>query len=210
MSADAMSSDAEVTLLVFAKAPIPGKVKTRLMPSLDAEQACDVHVELLKRTLEVSCQVFPAARVQLWAGLAPRHPLLEALAARHGIALHAQPSGDLGQRMHTALSAQRGPALLIGSDCPVLTPALLARCVGALNAYDLVMLPAEDGGYALIGGHRLSARLFEDMAWGNSEVGAQTLARARELGLRVVCPGTVWDIDTPRDLARWRNRGDST
>ena len=62
MSADAMSSGAEVTLLVFAKAPIPGKVKTRLMPALDAEQARDVHVALLERTLEVACQAFPAAR----------------------------------------------------------------------------------------------------------------------------------------------------
>ncbi len=77
-------------------------------------------------------------------------------------------------------------------------------CVRALNAHDLVMLPAEDGGYALIGGHRLPARLFTDMAWGGSEVAAQTHARARELGLRVACPGTVWDLDTPRDLERWR------
>ena len=67
-----------------------------------------------------------------------------------------------------------------------------------------VELPAEDGGYALIGGHRLPARLFTDMAWGGSEVAAQTHARARELGLRVACPGTVWDLDTPRDLERWR------
>ncbi|WP_280542663.1 TIGR04282 family arsenosugar biosynthesis glycosyltransferase [Chromohalobacter sp. 11-W] len=204
MSADAMISGTEITLLVFAKAPIPGKVKTRLMPALDAEQARDVHVALLERTLEVARQTFPAARIQLWAGLEPTHPLLEALAARHSIALHAQPSGDLGQRMHTALSAQRGPALLIGSDCPVLTTALLDRCAQALIDHDLVMLTAEDGGYALIGGHRLPAEMFTDMAWGGSEVAAQTLARARELGLRVACPGTVWDVDTPRDLERWR------
>ncbi|MBZ9539619.1 TIGR04282 family arsenosugar biosynthesis glycosyltransferase [Modicisalibacter tunisiensis] len=205
-----MAPDAQVVVLVFAKAPIPGKVKTRLMPSLDAKQACDVHVALLERTLAVACRAFSPARVQLWAGLEPTHPTLEALAACHGIARHAQSSGDLGRRMHAALCAQQGPALLIGSDCPVLTPILLARCARALVDHDLVLLPAEDGGYALIGGVRPHCGVFEAIEWGGRDVTAQTLERARALGLHVACPETVWDIDTPRDLERWRNLDDST
>lgn len=204
MSAESNAVAPSTTLLIFAKAPIPGKVKTRLMPSLDAEQARDVHVALLERTLEIACRAFPATHVQLWAGLEPTHPTLVGLAAQHGIALHAQPEGDLGRRMHTALAAQSGPALLIGSDCPVLTPMLLERCAQALDDHDLVLLPAEDGGYGLIGGHRLPQRLFVDIPWGGSEVAARTLARATGLGLRVACPDTVWDVDTPHDLERWR------
>tara|TARA_A100001518_G_C1226396_1_gene75961 strand:+ start:429 stop:1061 length:633 start_codon:yes stop_codon:yes gene_type:complete len=204
MCAKAVQPLSDITLLVFAKAPIPGKVKTRLMPALDAEQACSVHVALLEQTLEVACRAFPATRVQLWGGLEPHHPVLKTLAAHHGIECHAQRAGDLGQRMHAALAAQRGPAILIGSDCPVLTPTMLKRCSEALYDHDLVMLPAEDGGYALIGGHRLSRRLFTGMVWGRSDVATQTLLRAKELALRVACSDTVWDVDMPQDLERWR------
>ncbi len=204
MPAEPLAPCPAVTLLVFAKAPIAGSVKPRLMPSLDADQARDVHVALLERTLAVAVEVFPAQRIQLWTALQNDHPTLKKLAARHAIVRHPQRGADLGQRMYHAWASQTGPALVIGSDCPVLSATLLRRCVRALDDHDLVLLPAEDGGYALIGGKRSHRGLFEAIAWGTGDVTAQTLERARALALRVACPATVWDVDTPRDLERWR------
>lgn len=210
MLAEPMGHCPAVTLLVFVKAPIPGSVKTRLMPSLDADQARDVHVALLERTLAVAVQAFPAHRIQLWTALQNDHPTLMKLAECHDIVRHPQHGDDLGQRMYHAWASQTGPALVIGSDCPVLSATLLRRCVRALDDHDLVLLPAEDGGYALIGGKRPHRSLFEAIEWGSGGVTEQTLERARALALRVACPDTVWDVDTPRDFERWRSLDAST
>ena len=115
-------------LAILAKAPVPGKVKTRLVPALGAEDACRLHERLLRQTLVVALATTSPRRITLWTALDHGHPLFLALADRHGIILRAQPEADLGERMHHALQAMGEPGLLIGSDCPVLTPTLLRRC----------------------------------------------------------------------------------
>lgn len=191
-------------LAILAKAPIPGRVKTRLIPALGAEAAARLHAQLLCHTLTVALQATPPHRLTLWTALDHAHPLFLALANRHDIALRAQPEGDLGRRLHATLVAMGGPGLVIGSDCPVLTPALLARCWQALATADAVCLPAEDGGYGLIGARRAEPRLFADIAWGTRQVMAQTRQRVDELDWRLACPATVWDVDRPEDVARWQ------
>ncbi len=156
----------------------------------------------MRHTLAVATAALPTARITLWTALEHDHPLFVELAARHGIARRAQPEGDLGERMRQALTP--GPALVIGSDCPVLTPALLQRCGEALATHDAVCLPAEDGGYALLGLHQAHKSLFTDIAWGGETVMARTRERLAALGWRLACPATVWDLDRPEDLARWR------
>ncbi|ERS87638.1 TIGR04282 family arsenosugar biosynthesis glycosyltransferase [Halomonas sp. PBN3] len=99
-----------------------------------------------------------ALRAMADTGLAHHHVWL----ARHGIARRPQPEGDLGERMRQALTP--GPAMVIGSDCPALTPALLQRCAAALATHDAVCLPAEDGGYALLGLHQAHPSLFTEIA----------------------------------------------
>ncbi|WP_416137764.1 TIGR04282 family arsenosugar biosynthesis glycosyltransferase [Halomonas sp. HK25] len=193
----------EVALAILAKAPIPGRAKTRLIPALGPEGAARVHAQLLGHTLEVACAALPPERITLWTALDHAHPLFLALAERHGVTLRPQLEGDLGERMHHALAQADGPAMIIGSDCPVLTPALLGTCAEALEDHDAVCLPAEDGGYALLGVRHPDPRIFDDILWGTGSVMAETHQRIAALGWRLACPATVWDVDRPEDLRRW-------
>lgn len=194
---------AEFPLAILAKAPLVGQVKTRLIPALGAERATRLHERLLHQTLATAVAATSAQRITLWTALDHAHPLFLELARDCGIALRAQPEGDLGRRMHHALAAMPGPGLVIGSDCPVLTAELLRRCHAALAKADTVCLPAEDGGYALIGVRSPEARLFAGIDWGTEHVMAQTQQRIIELGWRLACPATVWDVDRAEDVARW-------
>ncbi|WP_106229994.1 TIGR04282 family arsenosugar biosynthesis glycosyltransferase [Halomonas ventosae] len=205
-----MSADAHGTfpLAILAKAPIPGRVKTRLMPALGAQGACRLHERLLRHALDVALAATMPERITLWTALDHAHPLFRELADRHGIRLRAQPEGDLGERMYQALQAMDTPGLLIGSDCPALTPALLRRCQAALTDADAVFLPVEDGGYALVGLRRADRRLFAAIDWGTNRVMAQTRDRADSLGWRLACPARLWDVDRPEDLDRLAGHAD--
>ncbi|RTR07249.1 glycosyltransferase [Halomonas nitroreducens] len=200
MSADAGAGSPRLAIL--AKAPLPGRVKTRLIPALGAAGAAALHVRLLRHTLAMALAATRPERITLWTALDPAHPLFLALAEDHGIRLAAQPEGDLGARMHHALVVLGGPGLLVGSDCPVLTPALLGQCQAALETAEAVCLPAEDGGYALVGVRESHLELFRGIDWGGPRVMAQTRQRARALGWRLACPAEVWDVDRPEDLGR--------
>ncbi|WP_163558714.1 TIGR04282 family arsenosugar biosynthesis glycosyltransferase [Halomonas sp. NO4] len=197
--------EGDFPLALLAKGPIPGQVKTRLIPALGESEAAVLHESLLRHTLALAIQATAPHRITLWTALDHAHPLFLELASRHGIGLRAQPEGDLGERMYCALAAMDGPGLVIGSDCPVLTAPLLARCWQALTTADAVCLPAEDGGYALIGARRAEPRLFTGIDWGTKRVMAQTRERLHELGWQLACPATVWDVDRPKDVARWRD-----
>ena len=197
-----MYADPDLPLAILAKAPIPGRAKTRLMPALGPMGAARLHERLLRHTLTAALATTPAQRITLWTALDHAHPLFLELAERHGIVLRAQPDGNLGMRMHQALLAMERPGLLIGSDCPVLTPALLGTCAEALADHDVVCLPAEDGGYGLIGVRHPDPCLFENIPWGSERVMAETRERVAALGWRLACPDTVWDVDRPEDLAR--------
>lgn len=194
----------ETALIVFAKAPRPGRVKTRLAAALGAAGAARLHARLVRRALATALAA-RCGRVELHA--APRsHPFFAALAKRHSIVLRAQSRGDLGARMRQAFEAAlRGTraVILIGSDCPALRPADLRAASRALRGgADAVLSPAEDGGYALLGLRRVSRLLFEDIDWGGPEVLAQTRRRLARLKWRWLELRTVWDVDRPRDLAR--------
>lgn len=202
MSADTRG---QAPLAILAKAPIPGRVKTRLMPALGAEGACRLHERLLRHAVGTALAATSPQRITLWTALDHAHPMFRELADRHGIRLRAQPEGDLGERMYHALQAMDAPGVLIGSDCPALTPALLKRCQAALTDADAVFLPVEDGGYALVGVRRADHRLFAAIDWGTNRVMAQTRDRADELDWRLVCPARLWDVDRPEDLDRLVN-----
>jgi glycosyltransferase A (GT-A) superfamily protein (DUF2064 family) len=130
--------------------------------------------------------------------------MFAALAGAHGVRLRAQVEGDLGARMHGAfLAAAPQPLLLVGTDCPVISAADLRACARVLaEGADAVFLPAEDGGYGLVGLRRPIEALFCDMVWSTAEVMAQTRLRMRERGLVWREPSTIWDVDLPADLDR--------
>jgi rSAM/selenodomain-associated transferase 1 len=195
-----------VALAILAKAPVAGSVKTRLIPALGAAGAAALHARLIERTVEIACAA-AVGPVTLWVTPAP-HPCFTALASRFRIPLAAQPDGDLGARMLAACQAAAGPAIVIGSDCPALTPSHLRQAADVLrDGHDVVVIPAEDGGYVLIGSRCPQPELFAGMTWSTDQVMAQTrqhLARHRLTWRELP---SLWDLDRPEDLARLRAAG---
>jgi rSAM/selenodomain-associated transferase 1 len=197
----------EGRLLIFARAPEPGRVKTRLAPHLGAEAAAGLHRELTVCALDLALQA-ELAPVELHVTPDTRHPSILSLLEERPVPTRAQRGADLGERMHGALEqALRGSAfaLLIGTDCPVMTADYLdAACRQLQSGTDLVIGPAEDGGYVLIGVRCRCPALFEAIPWGTDGVLQATRARAQALRLRYAELGVLWDIDTLADLERWR------
>jgi rSAM/selenodomain-associated transferase 1 len=201
---------AEVALVVFAKAPRPGRVKTRLEPVLGKQGAARLHARLAERAVRTAL----AARlgpVELHCAPRRRHPFFASLARRFRLRLRAQGPGDLGERMHRAFARvlrHSEAVLLIGSDCPALRAADLRAAARALKrGADVVLAPAEDGGYALVGLRRARKSLFERVAWGSERVMPETRARLERLRCKWVELRTVWDVDRAEDVARLRRSG---
>ena len=191
-----------VAVAVLAKAPIAGFAKTRLIPVLGADGAARLQERLIGRAVATARDA-GLGPVTLWATPDQSHPAFQAIAARHGIALAAQGDRDLGARMLAAIVAANGPALVIGTDCPALTPAHLRAAADVLRGgTDVVVLPAEDGGYVLIGTRCPQPALFSDMRWSTPRVMDDTRQHLRRLGLTWREPITLWDVDEPGDLER--------
>ena len=197
----------DAVLLIFCKAPIAGQVKTRLLPTLTAEQAMQLHSELSLSTLQRATQQ-PLCAVQLWCTPTTDHDFFISAAHNYGLTRQLQQGSDLGERMNHALctalkSYQR--AALIGCDCPSLTTQELASAISALNdKTTAVFSPAEDGGYVLIGLNRPQAELFTNIPWGSEQVMVETRARCQQFGIIYHELAEQWDVDTPVDLARYQ------
>ncbi len=201
------------TLIVFAKAPRAGLAKTRLIPALGAAGAAALAERLLVHAVQQAADAAVALGGHLQLCVTPdtEHPAFAALARQHGLALTLQAAGDLGQRMHLALTQalqHTARALIVGTDAPALDTPTLCAAASALRRHDAVFVPAHDGGYALVGLSQPAPALFEDIAWSTSAVMQQTRERAAGLGLRLAELPAVADIDEPADLrhlpAQWR------
>ena len=180
---------------VFAKPPHPGLVKTRLIPELGADNAARIYRYCLEYTLEVVRKSELEFRIYL-SDLCD-----EALFQSEDYSLQQGP--DLGTRMLNAiqnmLATHPDGAMIIGSDCLDITPTHLLQAARALTNHELVLLPAMDGGYALIGCTRIEPELFRDVSWSSKQVLEQTLVNATQLKYRVSLLETVRDIDTLQD-----------
>lgn len=190
-----------VAVAIMAKAPVPGFAKTRLIPALGADGAAALAARLIERTVATACEA-AVGSVTLWCAPDQMHPHFVVLKERYRIALAVQPAGDLGARMYAAVLAARGPVLVIGTDCPVLTADHLRKAAQVLAVCDVVLTPAEDGGYVLIGVRRLEPSLFSAIAWSVPSVMAETRRRMESLALSWCEMTTLWDVDTPEDLER--------
>jgi rSAM/selenodomain-associated transferase 1 len=194
-------------IAIMAKAPRPGRVKTRLSPPLSRAAAAALARAFLRDTVGGVARIPHARGAIVFAPTAAR-PLFARLAP--GFRLVPQGSGDLGRRMARAFAALLAPGVpavvLIGSDAPSLPRAVLERALRVLEAprTDVVLGPSEDGGYYLIGMRAPHPALFERIAWSTGSVLQTTLARAERQGLRVRMLRRWWDVDTPADLARLR------
>lgn len=199
----------QARILVFAKPPVPGRSKTRLIPALGPEGAARLHAELVQHTLLIATRA-ALCPVELWCTDPVDHPFFQLCRGQFDIPCQRQTGADLGERMAQAMAASlqtASPVLLIGTDRPTLTRADLEAALAALSAgHDCVLQPVEDGGYCLIG---LAARhgadcaqLFEGVDWGTADVMAQTRARLQALGWRWQELDMTWDLDLPEDLPR--------
>jgi uncharacterized protein len=189
-------------IIVFAKAPVPGLAKTRLAPSLGEAGAAALAERMLRHAL-AQATAADVGPVELCAAPDATHPALLAAAAEHGARLTEQGTGDLGLRMHRALTRslmRHGRALLIGTDAPALDADVLRQAASALQEHDAVFVPALDGGYALVGQRRADPRWFSDMRWSHDRVMDETRERLRAAGVRWAELPPVADIDEPADL----------
>lgn len=195
-------------LLVFAREPVLGRVKTRLAAGIGAEAALAAYRELLALTAAtVTAAQVPAT---VWLADAPAPPADPGRPRPEwpGQPWRVQPAGSLGDRMaHAFAAAFAGGAMravIIGTDCPGLSAALLHQAFDGLRTHDLVVGPAADGGYYLLGLRALHLSLFHNKNWSTASVLPDTLADAARLGLRVAQLPTLHDVDSASDLATWR------
>ena len=192
--------------MVFAKAPTPGRVKTRLVPALGEAGAAQLQRQLVERTLRTALAA-ELGPVELWCAPGTNDAFFADCAKQHGLSLRGQGEGDLGIRMARALEhviAEGSPGLLIGSDCPALTAEYLREAAAALaGGNDAVLGPAEDGGYVLIGLARSPLpQLFDGIVWGAATVMQETRSRLARLNWRWRELATLWDVDRLQDLER--------
>ena len=184
---------------IFARPPIEGQVKTRLIADLGERLATDIYRYCLDYTINLARQ--SGIEFQIWLSEESDDPVFQGQDCR------LQKGADLGSRMLQAISSQlrqqtsaNAKVILIGSDCLDMTKHHLQQAIEALGRNDMVLLPALDGGYALIGCRRIEAQIFANVAWGSGDVYGQTLRNAGELGYQVLSLETVRDIDTLRDV----------
>jgi len=191
----------QARLGIFAKPPVPGRVKSRLAAAIGARAAARAYRDLLAETLQrmdAAC----LAPMELWVTTAG-HPSLRRLARRHGATIRVQSPGDLGTRLLAALQGST-PTVIIGGDCPGLGPTQVAAAYASLSrGARAVFSPAQDGGYTLVGTQQPHPTLFRGIPWGGSGVMSATRRQARRRGVELVELPTSWDVDTTADWARW-------
>lgn len=197
-----------IAIAILTKAPEPGKVKTRLAMMLGVEGATRLHERFVTRTVEAAAEA-ATGPITIWASPDADHPFFQDLGQRFPLSFQRQVGDDLGERMYVAIAYAKMPVLVIGTDCPLLTAVHLRDAAEVLRGgADAVILPAEDGGYVLIGMRRPVPELFAKMAWSTDGVMMETRQRLRHLGLSWREPvHHLWDVDRPTDVMRMRREG---
>jgi hypothetical protein len=196
-------------LCIFTRVPLLGAVKSRLAATIGVEGALAAHCALVEDTLDRLAVVTGMESV-LWLDGAPDARVL-GWQARWLLPLRRQCGAELGARMYHALSDCLGAGLdgiVVGTDCPEIDAAYVARAAAALALHDLVLGPAADGGFGLVGISRPAPGLFDDVVWGGDQALAGTLANAARLRLRTCLLPQIWDVDDAADWERWQRNSD--
>jgi rSAM/selenodomain-associated transferase 1 len=193
----------DLRILLFAREPVPGKVKTRLHQAIGMDAAYELHCAMLRYQVN-TILTSRLAPMELWVSGNPDNPELNSLGLTD--CTFQQSGSDLGQRMQSAVLDARSRAravLLVGTDCPSVNREYLESALQGLQAgKPLIIGPAEDGGYVLMGIGGNWPALFEGIPWGTDKVLDLTLQRARQLDLQVEQLPGRWDVDRPEDLER--------
>jgi hypothetical protein len=201
----------QAKIIQFAKAPVVGQVKTRLIPVLGAQGALELHQQLIKQVLSTLSQS-QLCPVSLWVSGTTAHPFFDDFSATEPADFILLQTGkDLGERMANAFEATLAEyeyALIVGSDCPAITEQYLEQALWALDqGADVVLGPAEDGGYVLIGMRCFYPELFDGIEWGSGRVLTQTRDRLKQMNCKWIELAQLWDVDRPEDLDRLSKPG---
>lgn len=206
----------ENALIVFVYSPDAGLVKRRLAEEIGAEQAAKVYDTLTRKQLDCFTSM-PQIKPYVFFAPAEKSDEVEQWLSPYEerVALAAQAEGDPGERMHSAFRRifsrnEIHKAVIAATDCPDLTPDLLRHGFAELDNYDVVLGPAEDGGYYLLGMREFYPRLFEEIEWQDGQTAAQTIERAKEQRLSHTLLPVLRDVDTGQDLdalcPEWRSQ----
>jgi len=198
--------------LIFSRYPIPGKAKTRLIPALGAAGAAQLHRQMTEAVV-ATAQATDLFNTKTDSGITIHFTGAELKQFRAWLGPDlqylAQPPGDLGQRIesafNTAFTQGSEHVIGIGTDIPALSPVILTQADQGLTQHDIVLGPAADGGYYLIGMSSFHGELFTDIEWGTEHVYEQTLATCTRLGLNILTLPLLHDIDRPEDLIQLRS-----
>ncbi len=200
-----------VGVAILSRSPVPGRVKTHLIPELGGAGAAALQIWLTRRIVAtaIAARIGP---ITLWCEPDASHPSFRDITKSGLVALSNQPDGDLGLRITAALTgvADRDGALVVGTDSPMLACNHLRHAAQRLRTGDdAVMYPAEDGGYVLFALRRVQAALFTDIAWSTRIVADQTRKRFEQLRWRWSEPEVLWGVEHPEDWQRLLVEGDT-
>ena len=185
---------------IFCKLPEPGKVKTRLAECIGDVGAADVAAGLAKRTISRLSKHF---RTEIWYTLEDTIGFLDQFP---DVDQRQQVTGDLGERMRFALVDglnESAKVVLVGSDSPLIDAAYVGEAFERLNDHDVVLGPAEDGGYGLIGVRDAVPSVFQDIAWSTASVLSETCRCLNDVGTDYALLPLIWDVDRPGDVERY-------
>lgn len=190
-------------LILFAKKPVPGKVKTRLQPEFSPVRSAEIAAFCMRATVELAVENWPG-EVYLYVSPDADHPIFTAIEDDLHINLCVQSEGNLGDKMYSALRdsiENAGSAAVMGVDIPHCSPRIIEKAFDDVSSGKNVIGPTHDGGYYFLGlSNDVSPELFSGIEWGSEKVFQETLSRAEKLELSLELMPILLDIDTPQDL----------
>ena len=193
-------------MIVFAKSPIPGFAKTRLVPALGESGAAELHRRLVLTTLG-GIGNLQSWDLQLWCAGDINHVFFQECARKFDISLYSQWGETLGNRMFNAFECtlkEYEKVVIVGTDCPLLNQSVISQAFQYLDETPAVINPADDGGYVLLGLKKVDEKIFNSVDWGTSTVAEQTYIRLSELKWQYSLLPSLWDVDIPEDLIKLR------
>jgi rSAM/selenodomain-associated transferase 1 len=196
----------DTIVLVFAKAPVAGQVNTRLIPDIGEQAATRLQHDLINDRLNM-LTASELCHVRLMCAPDAHHECFRSCEQRYPIELSVQRGDDLGERMFDAASTalhEYRYCIIIGTDAPALDTGTITQAIeGLRSGKQAVFVPAEDGGYVLLGLSEAREELFRDISWGSAQVMQQTRRRLQENAIDYLELDTCWDIDVVEDYTRY-------
>ena len=197
-------------LLLFAKEPVAGKVKTRLVPHCTFEQASKIAEILIEQTILMALDYWPGKIIlSAWGDVNNDQPFIEKMATKYSLELHQQCAGDLGQKMWQACNSFNSPVAILGCDAPRVKSQAMSHVYSVLMNGGNAIIPTEDGGYCLIALGEAKYELFQGIEWGSAKVFDQTLRAIDGLDLAFDILPQSYDIDRWHDIKRAANKIDA-